>query len=86
MTKKRGIATSKIIPVTALLPLELYNGNRLRLYKGNLHQISKSILNGSKGKRTSKSKFFGRHKPAKYCSFRTDLQPYYSIETNLDTE
>jgi len=70
MTKKRRTATSKISTVTALLPLELYNANTLRLYKGNLHQTSKSILNGVKGKR--KSKLFGRHKPAKCCSFSTD--------------
>lgn len=63
MTKKRRIATLKNIPVTALLPLELYNAYRLRLYKGNLHRVSKSILNGLKGKR--ESKFIGRHKPAK---------------------
>jgi hypothetical protein len=39
MTKKRRIATLKNIPVTALLPLELYNGITLRLYKGNLNRV-----------------------------------------------
>jgi len=56
MTKRRKIATLKNICVTALLPLELYNANRSRLSKDNLHQVSKSIFNGDKGKQ--KSKFF----------------------------
>lgn len=79
MTKKRRIATLKISPDTALLPLELYNENALRFYKGNLHQISKSILNGNKGCKGVKN-ISPLNFDLKYHTL------YYSIETYLDTE
>lgn len=40
-----GIATLNHTTITALLPTELYNGDKLTLLKGDFHQDFKSIFN-----------------------------------------